>query len=364
MRNAIAWSHDLLSPDEQVIFRRLSVFAGGCTLEAAAAVVSGPDERGARPARGDRVAGRQEPAAAGGAGRTATRGTSMLETIREFGLEQLAASGEEEATRRRLAAWCLALAEQSYREIWGPTQRQWLARLEAEHDNIRAVLAWALERGEAETAQRLAGELARFWWFRGHLTEGRSWAERALRMHQHDAAVARAKALGAAGRLASAQGDDERAVGALSGIRGDLSDSSGMPTSRRPCSGAWAWRRRTRATTTRRRRCLRRRSRCSGRWTTGSWRRRCATPSAWWPTNRATSRGRRRSSRRRCRSSGARSAVAMGYALASLGKVARAQGDYARAAALYAESLRCAGRGKEKSCASPVACAGWPASRR
>jgi ATP/maltotriose-dependent transcriptional regulator MalT len=139
----------------------------------------------------------------------------MLETIREFGLERLAASGEEEATRHRLADWCLALAEASYDEIKEPTQRHWLARLEAEHDNFRAVLAWALELGAAETAQRLVGELARFWWFRGHLTEGRSWAERALLLGDHSPAAVRAKALGTAGLLASAQGDNERASGAL-----------------------------------------------------------------------------------------------------------------------------------------------------
>jgi non-specific serine/threonine protein kinase len=214
MRNAIAWSHDLLSPTEQIVFRRLSVFASGSTLESAAAVIGGPEEVDSDLLEG--IASLVEKSLlrrveeADGDSRYL-----ILETIREFGLEQLQASGED-VTRRRMAAWCLALAEQSHREIWGQRHGQWLARLEAEHDNIRAVLAWSLERGEAEIAQRLTGAFARFWWFRGHLTEGRAWAERSLLMLQQTSAVARAGALAAAGRMATALGDDEYAVEALS----------------------------------------------------------------------------------------------------------------------------------------------------
>jgi predicted ATPase/DNA-binding CsgD family transcriptional regulator len=215
MRNAIAWSHDLLSPTEQVIFRRLSVFASGSTLETAAAVISGPDdvdqdllEAIASLVEKSLLRRADQP---GGDSRYV-----MLETIREFGLEQLRDSRDEDATLRRMAAWCLTLAEQAHREIWGPLHGHWLTRLETEHDNIRAVLAWSVESGEAEIAQRLTGALARFWWFRGHLTEGRAWAERALLMHQQTSAVARAQALGSAGRMATALGDDEHAVEALS----------------------------------------------------------------------------------------------------------------------------------------------------
>ena len=214
MRNAIGWSHDLLTPTEQMVFRRLSVFASGSTLEDAEAVVSELQDVDSDLLKG--IASLVEKSLlrrvdqADGSSRYV-----MLETIREFGLEQLKASGDEDATRRRMTDWCLALVEQSHREIWGPLHGQWLARLEADHDNIRAVLAWAVESGESEIAQRLTGALARFWWFRGHLTEGRAWAERALLMPQPMSAMTRAKALGAAGRTASALGDDEPAVAAL-----------------------------------------------------------------------------------------------------------------------------------------------------
>ena len=214
MRGAIAWSHDLLTPAEQVVFRRLSVFASGFTWESAAGVVRGGEDTESDLLEG--VASLVEKSLlrrvdqAGGDSRYV-----MLETIREFGLEQLRDSGDEDGTRRRMATWCLALTEQSHREIWGPMHGQWLARLEAEHDNIRAVLAWAMEYGEAEVAQRLAGALSRFWWFRGHLSEGRDWAERALVMPRPTSAVVRAGALAVAGRMATALGDDEYAVAAL-----------------------------------------------------------------------------------------------------------------------------------------------------
>ena len=142
MRDAIAWSHDLLTPEEQVLFRRLAVFAGGFTLEAAEAVASGPGEPGIDPFEGvasllDKSLLRQE-AGPGGEPRF-----TMLETVREFALEQLAASGEEDAIRQRHAAWCLALAEAAGRDLeTGRAQAAWLARLDAELDNLRAALAW------------------------------------------------------------------------------------------------------------------------------------------------------------------------------------------------------------------------------
>ena len=136
---------------------------------------------------------------------------AMLETIREFGLEQMAACGEVEPVHRRLAAWCLALAEPGYAGLFGPEHRQWLARLDAEHDNLRAVLGWALDRGEAEIAQRLVFALCRFWYLRGYLSEGRTWAERALSASAETPPEVRAGALAATGFLAWARGDDERA---------------------------------------------------------------------------------------------------------------------------------------------------------
>ena len=198
LRGAIAWSHDLLAPDEQALFRRLGVFVGGCTAEAAQAVCADGGSgvtggRGAtggvhRPPRGpwrhalDGLASLvdqsllQPAGAAGGAPRFA-----MLETLREYALERLVRSGEAAATRRRHAAFCLALAEQAAPALRGPEQVTWLARLEAEHDNLRAALRWKVERARAGDAaaaaqgRRLGAALWPFWLLRGHLGEGRAW---------------------------------------------------------------------------------------------------------------------------------------------------------------------------------------------
>ena len=160
------------------LFRRLSVFAGGFSL-AAAEAVAGDDACAIDPLEGisslvDKSLLKQVNEVAG------ESRFAMLETIREYGLEQLAASGEDDATRRRLAVWSLALAEPGYTGFFGPEHRQQLARLDAEHDNLRAVLGWAIDRGEAEIAQRLVFALSRFWYVRGHLSEGLLWSQRAL----------------------------------------------------------------------------------------------------------------------------------------------------------------------------------------
>ena len=136
----------------------------------------------------------------------------LLETVREFALERLTASGEEADVRRRHAAFYLALAEASHAELEGLLDKAWLERLEREHDNLRAALAWS-ERGdgarggpdESETGPRLAGALWWFWWQRGHFREGRRWLERMLRLPAGPAV--RATALYGAGVLAFHQGD-------------------------------------------------------------------------------------------------------------------------------------------------------------
>lgn len=223
MRDAIGWTYALLSDEEQAAFRRLSIFAGGFTLDAAETVAGG--ER--RAAESDAVAPPsttldllaslidksllrlESPSEEGG---TIEPRYAMLETIREYGLEQLAVSGEEEETRQLHAVWCLALAEPGYEGIVGPDHRRWLARLHAEHDNLRTVLGWALASGEAEIAQRLAFALCRFWYLRGHLSEGRSWAERALASDAHTSRRTRAGALTGTAYLAWGQGDLPRAA--------------------------------------------------------------------------------------------------------------------------------------------------------
>ena len=209
MRDAIAWSHDLLAPEEQALFRRLALFEAGCTLAAAAAVADagnlGIDVLQGVASLVDKSlllqaeAPEDEPRFA------------MLETVREYGLERLAASGETDATRRGHAAFFLALAERAEPELTGREQGIWLDRLEVEHDNLRAALGWALEH-EGETALRLAAALWRFWADRSHLREGGRWLERALATAAPTVPASRLKALNGAGVIAMQLGDYQRAV--------------------------------------------------------------------------------------------------------------------------------------------------------
>jgi predicted ATPase/class 3 adenylate cyclase len=220
MRAAIAWSEDLLSPVERTLFRRLAVFVGGATLEAAEAVCATPE--GIEPLDLDLLDGlsalvehslvqqREE----GGEPRF-----GMLHVIREYALERLEASDggtEAEALRRAHAMSLVALVEQSRGKQAGPEAAAWLDRLEREHDNLRAALGWARDRGEAELGLHLAGILARFWKVRGHFREGRAWVEEllALEAGQIDPvmarprlAEARARALLNGGALAMEEGD-------------------------------------------------------------------------------------------------------------------------------------------------------------
>ncbi|HMA33334.1 MAG TPA: tetratricopeptide repeat protein [Chloroflexia bacterium] len=215
LRAAIAWSYDLLEPAEQLLFRRLAVFVGGWTLKAAEAVAGGqgPD-RLLPPLPGtpqplilllaallDKSLLRQSDGDDG-----VTR-FWMLETIREYALERLTASGEEEALRRAHTAYYLALAEAADLEWTGGAQDVWMARLEQEHNNLRATLHWVDDHGDMETALLLTGALWRFWWTRGYLSEGRRWLEDTLARSAGMPATLRAKVLDGAGLLARDQGD-------------------------------------------------------------------------------------------------------------------------------------------------------------
>ena len=225
LRNTLAWSYDLLATEEQRLFRRLSVFADGCTLEAVEGLYTALGELPAEVLDGvasliDKSLLRQvEPEGE-------EPRLLMLETIREYGLEALASSGEMERTRRAHAVYYLRLSEDAETEIGGPQQAAWLERLEREHDNLRSALQWTLEQagieepmeGERsiETALRLGGALRVFWVVHGHITEGRHFLERALAVGVPLAgtrieAPVRAKALIAAGHLAFIQSDYERA---------------------------------------------------------------------------------------------------------------------------------------------------------
>jgi tetratricopeptide (TPR) repeat protein len=155
----------------------------------------------------------------------------MLETIREYAHEQLQASNEIETTQRIRAAYCLALAETAEAALTGLRQTVWLTRLEAEHDNLRAVLGWATACEEAETALRLAGSLWRFWQMHGHVREGRRWLAAALALPAPGAPSTRGKVLNAAGVLSFQQGE-YAASGALHredlGLRRALGDDLGI----------------------------------------------------------------------------------------------------------------------------------------
>ncbi len=206
MRNTIAWSYDLLNPAEKQLFQRLSVFVGGCTLAAAAAVCNSQAvgeiellDGLARLVDESLLRQQEEP---GGEPRF-----SMLETIRDYGLEQLAASGEEPTIRQRHAEFFLNLAVQGEREIRGPQQVNWLDRLEIEHDNLRAVLEGCQATGAVDNLLRLAGALSWFWSRRGYFIEGRGRLDSILAISADVVSTDRGKALYGAGSLAALQSD-------------------------------------------------------------------------------------------------------------------------------------------------------------
>ncbi len=200
LRALVDWSHDLLEDAERVLLRRLAVFVGGWTLEAAEAVC-GEDVFDPLLRLVDKSLVNAE--AAGGEERY-----RFLETIREYAQERLREAGEYDQYRQRHGDWCLALAERAEGQLLGPEQGDWLQRLHAEHDNQRAALRACLEQGEARRGLALGAALWRFWLVRGHLGEGRRWLERLLALPTAtEHAVPRARALNGAGNLAFSQGE-------------------------------------------------------------------------------------------------------------------------------------------------------------
>ncbi len=259
LRDTIAWSYSLLTPPEQLLFRRLAVFVGGFTFETAELLLAAATEEATQstslpalsppvtldglaqlldqsllipmPASADQSAGQPR--------------YTLLETIREYGLEQLTLSGELAAIQQAHAACYLALAIEAEPHLAGPDQGIWLARLEAEHDNLRAALAWALARGDGAWALHLSSSLWWFWYRRSHWHEGRHWLEQALALSPAEALAGnpgespdaqeplrwRAKALNGAGLMAFYQGDYSQATtlsGASIAIFRQLGDKRGI----------------------------------------------------------------------------------------------------------------------------------------
>jgi predicted ATPase/class 3 adenylate cyclase len=214
LRAAISWSFDLLDGTEQRLFRYMPVFAGGCALEAVEAICAS-HERALDVTSGvaslvDKSLLRREP----------TNGQSprfmMLETIREYALELLEASGEAEEARRRHAMYFMELAEAAEPRLHGPDQVTWLDRLEDEHDNLRAAIAWSqADASRAETGLRIASALVWFCMVRGYFEEGRRALEVGLTSPGGVPLGVRVKALSAAGHLANLQPDFEHATALL-----------------------------------------------------------------------------------------------------------------------------------------------------
>jgi predicted ATPase/transcriptional regulator with XRE-family HTH domain len=210
MREAVAWSYELLPLAEQSLFRQVAVFAGGFSLEAAAAVWRPDGAAEAAPFEG--IAGLVEASLLqAGDGPGGEPRFSLFETVREYGAEQLAAAGEEGPTRERQAAWVLGLAEAAEPQLFRAEQQRWRKRLEAERPNIRATLAWFEEVGDAERAQRLTASLLWFGIQSGSLREGQDWLRRALAIPGSGVANARGWALVGAGIVAWFLGDYDRA---------------------------------------------------------------------------------------------------------------------------------------------------------
>lgn len=212
LKAAMDWSYELLTGPERTLLRRLSVFAGGWTLEAAEAVCAGGDVEGGQVL--DLLARLVDRSLAlveeipGGATRY-----RLLETVRQYGRERLRESGEEERTRTRHRDWFLLLAEQAEGHLQGPEMPVWLDRLEIEHDNFRLALEWCKTAGgDAAYWLRLAGALWRFWDVRGYWSEGRTWLDGAIAQTAGLLTVSRVKVLNGAAYLASYQGDYARAV--------------------------------------------------------------------------------------------------------------------------------------------------------
>jgi predicted ATPase len=214
LRNTIQWSYDLLTAEEQRLFHCLAVFVGGCTFEAVEAACKLSDDMTVDVLKGVASLIDKNLVQAAASDGEESRLT-LLETIREYSLECLVASGEMETIRRVHALYYLQLAEKAALELEGPQQTLWLAQLEREHDNLRAAQQWSLEQGAIgqnhTMALRLGGVLLQFWIVHSYASEGRNFLARALASSEGVTATVLAKGLNAAAHLALLQDDYSQA---------------------------------------------------------------------------------------------------------------------------------------------------------
>jgi predicted ATPase len=224
LRAVCDWSYGLLDPQEQAMFRNVAAFAGGCSLEAAESMEGERGDEAHReeahrhgsPARRgalDLLASLAEKSLV----RQAETGEGeprfqMLETIRQYGLELLRSLGEAPAVRRRQLHYFLALALRAEPFLTGPDQAEWLDRLDRDHENVAAIMDWALEAGEVESAVRLGWAMWWFFWLRGHFAEMRTRFELALQRGADLPRSLRANLLDASGAIATMDGEGELAV--------------------------------------------------------------------------------------------------------------------------------------------------------
>jgi predicted ATPase len=230
LRATLEWSYKLLSEEERVLLRRLSVFAGGWTLEAAEETVGTGEEVWEEEVLDliSKLVDKSLVVTEVRVGEVVRY--RLLEPVRQYGGERLEESGEADAFLRRHAGFFLALAEETAPELTGAQQQELANRLEADHDIMRAALSWSLEQ-DPEIALRLAGTLAGFWQMRAYFLEGSAWLEATLRHSDRVEAETRAKLLSEAGTFAFYRADFDRAIelhGEALVLYRDVGDDSGV----------------------------------------------------------------------------------------------------------------------------------------
>ncbi|MCA1726766.1 MAG: AAA family ATPase, partial [Actinobacteria bacterium] len=203
LRGAIEWSHDLLDEPERILFRRLGVFAGGFVLEVVGPICDPQGQLGdlldLTSSLVQKSLVRRDP----GSGRY-----SMYETIREFAVERATEAGEHDALQGRNAEWAVHRTEEAEPHLIGDDRRRWVVLLDENLENLRSALEWVVQRDLGEEGMRIVAAVWRFWQYRGHLAEGREWAERVLALPSAQARTRhRARALLAAAGIAYWQGD-------------------------------------------------------------------------------------------------------------------------------------------------------------